>query len=71
MTGKARPNRTLIALIALVVAAVAGFFATSPQASADLVPFTFTADDVGFSEGGAPAGLADRLDEMDTYLGAE
>jgi hypothetical protein len=75
MIGKACPNRTLIALVALAVAGVAGFFATSPRASADPVPipapYTFTADDVGFAEGGAPTGLADRLDEMDTYLGAK
>jgi hypothetical protein len=74
MTGKARPKRTLIALTALAVAAVAGFFATAPLASADPVPipapYTFTSGDVGFSEGGAPTGLAGRLDEMDSYLGA-
>ncbi|MEV4352655.1 hypothetical protein AB0J83_50030 [Actinoplanes sp. NPDC049596] len=56
-----RAKRLLTGLVALALLAL-------PQpARADAVAFTNA--DVGFSEGSATAGLTDRLDRMDAYVG--
>lgn len=55
--------------IVLAALLLAGLGAVTLPASAE--PVTFTKDDVGFSEGAATAGLVDRLDAMDAYVGAK
>lgn len=60
-----------IGLAAAVTVAVAGIAAVTVPASADPVPHSFGSADVGFAEGSATAGLVDRLDTMDEYVGAK
>src|SRR5690242_16498213 len=64
--GRFRNARMIIIGVAVVAAAL-GLVAGS--GTADATAGGFSSSDVGFAEGGTPAGLPTWLDAMDAYVG--
>ena len=75
MVSRTPMRHIMVALAAMVTLAGLGTFTALAHASQTATTVaastTFTSADVGFSEGGTPTDLADRLDAMDTYVGSK